>query len=134
MFPQLMHLQSLVQDIPALKHSQYFFWQWVLRQLQPFNPEDFVAYFTFTISWASFIESLCYWQFEQFLQMHYSVHILPEAKHSQYILRHLVFLQVQPPFFFLIVEVEVMLFCWRCCSRESSGSEGGSNCWEGWGW
>jgi hypothetical protein len=39
-------------------------------------------------------------QLEQLQQLHWSVHTFPDEKHSQYIFKHPVFLQLQPvPFF-----------------------------------
>jgi hypothetical protein len=32
---QSSHLQDTPQEIPALKHSQYFFWHWLFLQLHP---------------------------------------------------------------------------------------------------
>jgi hypothetical protein len=36
---------------------------------------------------------------QQLQQLHSAPHILPEEKHSQYIFKQPVFLQLQPPFF-----------------------------------
>lgn len=35
LFSQSMHRQASVQAMPALKHSQYFFWHWDFLQMQP---------------------------------------------------------------------------------------------------
>ena len=83
---------------------------------------------TLTIAFWTKSEFSSVLQHEQ--QAHSGVHILPSAKHSQYIFRHFVFLHVHPFFFFLdwgvcnwIVLLKIIFrfyFSWISAPSESS--------------
>lgn len=123
MFLHSSHLQSSLHLAPAPKHSQYFFWQLLFLQLQPFNfLFIFYLYVSFSISllfnylsvesFRILIQNSIH-NFVPLLNMSLSIitsltttirplnikiiipHKEPEAKQSQYSFKHFVFLQLQ---------------------------------------
>jgi hypothetical protein len=56
--------------------------------------------------------------------MHSGVHNFPEEKHSQYIFKHFVFLQIQPTFFFFAgVPIYVISHSLLCLALSDKSSE-----------
>ena len=110
-FKQSSHLHSSPHAWPALKHSQYFFLHCVFLQVHPFAP--LVLLIAAVLIWTTYLALAIAWvwpsQFEHPEHAHSAVHIFPDEKHSQYILRHFVFLHVQPPLFFFISVAELMV-------------------------
>lgn len=98
-FPHPSHLHYELHATPALKHSQYFFWHCDFLQLQLFFYATFLHRF-FRMLLALSTSWLFSVTLEQLQHAHYSVHILPDEKHSQYNFRQPVFLQTHPVFFF----------------------------------
>ena len=108
MFLQPSHLQASEQPTPELKHSQYRLRQPDFLQLHRFSARlQLLSPPSLTPIFAWMISSLNSPVFLQPTQAQSSPHSLPVEKHSQYILRHNVFLQVHPIFFFRVELVEV---------------------------
>jgi len=121
-FAQSSHLQSKPHAIPELKHSQYFFWHCVFLQLHPFPSLFFLALIVLALiaywAWAISLEWLSLLEQPQHEQS--SVHSFPDEKHSQYIFRHFVFLQMHPFFRFLMSEADERRISGFACRRFKS--------------
>lgn len=95
------HLQLSVHSTPSWKHSQYFLTQKLFRQEQPLTSLIYCLTalrsevpLRSLVRWKLFSPEIPSW-FSQFWQRQFLLQKLPSEKHSQYILVHLEFLQLQ---------------------------------------
>ena len=119
-FKHSLQLQWGPQATPALKHSQYFFWQLDFLQLHLIYParNRFLRRFL-----ALNIPSLFSATLQQLKHEQSSEQSFPFAKHSQYNFKHAVFLHTHPFFFFL---EGVWTYYWVIIG---TGLWLGSSCW-----
>ena len=106
---QFTHLHYYPQTLPELKHSQYFFKQFVFLHMQPpffcfaagLNTSGSLSSASSMAIARSSSYSIKFWQSEhkQSLQNFPTLgQQLPKAKHSQYIFKHFVFLHLHLKF------------------------------------
>ena len=118
---------------PPFRHSQYFFWHWLFLQLHPLPP--YILYVICPMFYTTLI-SPCFlfsYSFPWFFRLLWHpihtqsfVHEIPWEKHSQYIFRHLVFLQWHLCFFGFSFSIYTGEISWIYLSWDVSSSFGNS--------